>query len=122
MSAALPAPAGLGEAGAALWASIADGELVLRADEVAILREACSTRDAIATLAQASASEPAMIAGSRGQQVINPAFAELRQQRHLLASLLRQLDLPEDEDGDSSEWDGLTASQRARKAAGKRWR
>lgn len=125
MTAAPDAPAALGDAGRALWGSITLwgskdlDDLLLRPDDLAVLHEACATRDLIARLAEATKSAPVMMAGSRGQEVINPAIQELRQQRQLLASLLRQLGLPDYEDGEG--WDGLTSSQRARKAAGKRW-
>jgi hypothetical protein len=46
---------------------------------------------------------------------------EARQQRALLASLLSRLDLPEAADGGENPWDGLSASQRARKAARARY-
>jgi hypothetical protein len=62
-----------------------------------------------------------MIEGSRNQQVVHPGLQELRQQRQLLATLLRQMGIP-DPDGDGSDWDRLNSSQRARKAAGKRWK
>lgn len=112
-------PSELSAAGQRLWREVADGDLLLRPDELAVLAEACATRDVIVALAKATADAPAMIEGSRGQTVVNPGLQELRQQRQLLASLLRQLGIPDpDDDGD---WDGLSASQRARKAAGKRW-
>lgn len=147
MTTALDTPPDLGDAGLALWESITlwapgsdedpsddDSHLLWRPDDIAVLHEACATRDLIASLTGETKSAPAMMPGSRGQQVINPAIQELRQQRQLLASLLRQLGLPDHEgkvegkagSGESpepkGEWDGLSASQRARKAAGKRWR
>lgn len=116
-------PVGLGEAGRSLWVDVLEGDgevdVILRPDELAVLAEAAATRDVIVALAKATTDAPAMIEGSRGQMVVNPGLQELRQQRQLLASLLRQLGIPDsDDDGD---WDGLSASQRARKAAGKRW-
>jgi hypothetical protein len=112
-------PVGLGEAGRGLWVDVVEGDVVLRPDELAVLAEAAATRDVIVALAKATTDAPAMIEGSRGQVVVNPGLQELRQQRQLLASLLRQLGIPDPDDDD--DWDGLTASQRARKAAGKRW-
>lgn len=123
-------PEELRDAGRALWSAVGDDDLELRPDELAILAEACSTKDTIAALVEATASAPAMVDGSKGQQVVHPGLQELRQQRQLLATLLKQLSLPypADEDGEpengtgNPNWDGLTAEQRARKAAGKRWR
>jgi hypothetical protein len=109
----------LGKAGKKLWKAVGDDDLELRPDELAVLTEAAATKDTIAALAAATATAPAMVDGSRGQQVVHPGLQELRQQRQLFASLLRQLGIPDaDDDGN---WDGLSASQRARKAAGKRW-
>lgn len=116
--AAQRAPAGLGAKGKALWRTVTAG-LRLRADELEILAAACRTADQIADLE--AAIDKTLVAGSRGQLVVHPAIPELRQQRQLLASLLGRLDLPEDRSGIGSEWDGLTSSQRARKAARARW-
>jgi hypothetical protein len=112
------APRGLGKAGKALWKSVQNDDLELRPDEIAVLTEAAATRDVIASLAEATAREPAIVEGSKGQVIVHPGLQELRQQRALLASLLRQVGIPyPDEDG----WDGLSPSQRGRKAAAKRW-
>ena len=114
-------PGGLSEHGTALWESIVGIEdLELRADELEILSQACAMRDQIDRLQAVADSGPVEVPGSRGQVVIAPAIQELRHSRAELARLLRQLAIPDpaDEDGD---WDGLSASQRARKAAGKRW-
>src|SRR5687767_4470125 len=53
-----------------------------------------------------------LVPGSRGQQVINPSVAEVRQSRLALGKLLGQLDLPE------STRDAVTS---ARHAAERRW-
>lgn len=113
------APRDLGKAGKKLWKAVGDDDIELRPDELAVLAEAAATKDVITALAEATAGAPAMIEGSRNQQIVHPGLQELRQQRQLLASLLRQLGIPDaDDDG---TWDGLSATQRARKAAGKRW-
>jgi hypothetical protein len=77
-----------------LWRSVA-GVYQLRPDELAVLREACRIADTVARLEAALADQPVMVAGSMGQQVTNPLFAELRMQRQALAGLLRQLRLPD---------------------------
>lgn len=112
------APSGLGKPARALWRAVTAG-LVLRADELAILETACRTRDQIASLEQLLVASPAAIEGSRGQQVLHPAIAELRLQRQLLAALLAKLDMPEAAGG--TAWDGLSTSARGRKAALHRW-
>jgi hypothetical protein len=53
-----------------------------------------------------------LVAGSRGQKVVNPSVAEVRQSRLALGKLLGQLDLPE------STRDAVS---RARRAADARW-
>lgn len=115
------APEGLGHAGTALWESITtmqfDGDrLVLRPDELVVLATAARTADMVARLESEVGDGPLMIEGSKGQDVVHPAVVELRFQRAAVASLLRQLAIPEED-----SWDNLTASQRARKAARARW-
>jgi hypothetical protein len=113
-------PPELQEAGRALWEAVGDDDLEMRPDELAILTEAAGTRDVIANLVESVTGKPAIVTGSRGQDIVAPALQELRQQRQLLATLLRQLGFTDPEEGGES-WDNLTASQRARKAAGKRY-
>lgn len=110
-------PRELGKAGRKLWKAVGDDDLELRPDELAVLAEAAATKDVIASLVAATEGAPAMVDGSRRQMIVHPGLQELRQQRQLLASLLRQLGIP---DLDDDSWDGLTASERARKAALKR--
>lgn len=113
------APSGLKATGKRLWAQVTNG-LTFRPDELAILDQACRVADQVAALERVLAKSKSMIPGSTGQQVLHPAIAELRLQRSTLSTLLARLDIPE-ADGDLSEWDGLTASQRARRAARARW-
>lgn len=54
-----------------------------------------------------------LVPGSRGQQVVNPSVAEVRQSRLALGKLLGQLDLPEST---------REAVQAARRAAQAGWR
>lgn len=116
-------PEGLGERGSALWSAVVE-RCVLAAEELQLLTEACRTADDAERLAEALEGEPATVPGSAGQPVAHPLGSELRATRQLLARLLAQLDLPAEldgDDGDGSPWDGLSASQRARKAARARW-
>lgn len=114
-----PRAAGFAAAGARLWREVTAG-LELRPDELAILAAAARTADQIAALEQTVAASPPMIPGSKDQDVLHPAIPELRLQRQLLSTLLAKIDVPEHE-GVGGEWDGLTASSRARKAAAVRW-
>jgi hypothetical protein len=54
-----------------------------------------------------------LVSGSRGQEVINPSVAEVRQSRLALGTLLGQLDLPEST---------ADVTRSARNAAEARWR
>lgn len=101
-----------------------DRELLLRPDEAELVDQAAKVADTIAELEAVLAASPLMIEGSKGQQVVHPALAELRLHRVLLASLLGRLNLPEADTGDDQDrnpWDNLTASERARKAARAKW-
>jgi hypothetical protein len=116
------APANLGAAGRTLWRSLTTVEragvrIEYRPDELVTLTAAARTADTIADLEQIMTTTPLVVDGSRGQPIVHPAVVELRLQRAALTTLLRRLDLPDE----SSGWDDLTASQRARKAAHARW-
>jgi hypothetical protein len=87
--------------------------------ELELLVEACRTLDRCEALTTAVREEPLTTVGSRGQTVAHPLLAELRAERLLLARLLSQLGIPGEKTGD--DWDGLTASERARRAALHRW-
>lgn len=113
------APAGLAARGRRLWRAVA-ADFDLELDERELLTEACRSLDTCERLEEALRGAPLTTKGSRGQVVAHPLAAELRSERLLVARLLAQLELPDD-DGEGSDWDGLTASQRARKAARARW-
>ena len=86
-------PEGLGEAGSTLWDSLV-GEFELGPHEVRILIDACKVADVIDRCDQQAANDPLIAMGSMKQPVINPAIAEARVQRALLANLLSKLKLP----------------------------
>ncbi len=113
------APAGLGTRGRRLWRAVTDVyELSIAELEVLTLAARCLDRiEGIETTLRA---EPATVEGSKGQPRAHPLASELRSEVILAAKLLAQLGLPSDA-GDGSEWDGLTASARARKASRARW-
>lgn len=113
------APAGLKARGRRMWRAVAEGfELSLAERE--LLTEACRCLDRCEAVEAAMRGAPLTVAGSRGQIVAHPLAAELRSERTLMAKLLAQLGLPDEEDG-SSKWDGVSASQRARMASRARW-
>jgi len=113
------APAGLKARGRRLWKAVtADFELNLSERE--LLTEACRCLDNCERLETALKDAPLTVEGSRGQIVAHPLAGELRSERNLVAKLLAQLGLPDDA-ADGSAWDGLSSSQRARKAARARW-
>lgn len=110
-------PAGLGTPGTALWASVVE-HFDLRPDEVRILTDACWEADLIDRLATGLEGEPLVIEGSKGTLVAHPLLSEVRQHRAVLASLMRQLKLPDD--GNAAGAAG-ERSARARAAANARW-
>jgi hypothetical protein len=113
--AAKTAPAGLKTAGGNLWNDIASS-YELRADEMRVLEDAAREADLIATLDEGMSGASLLVRGSQGQEVINPLISELRQHRSTLASLLRQLKLPEENGAAAGE-----RSTSARAAANARW-
>jgi P27 family predicted phage terminase small subunit len=112
------APTGLGPRGKRLWKNVTK-DLELDIDDAELLIECCRTLDNCEKLEEALRTEPLTTEGSRGQLVAHPLRAELRSERILAAKLLAQLGIPDE--GDGNEWDGLTASQRGRKAVRARW-
>lgn len=115
-------PPNLGTVGARLWRDLT-GKYQFRADEGRILLDACGEADLIDTLQQALNGASLTVRGSMGQQVINPLISELRQHRSTLASLLKQLALPDEAGGVPGSVAGSKVrSTQARAAAQKRWR
>ena len=117
-------PAGLRAAGHELWsAHTADPDVTYRPDELAVLAEAAKVADVIARLEEALADGPVLLPGSRGQSRVSPVIIEARLQRGLLSALLGRLSIPDpaSTEGVAGEWDTMTASERARRAAGARW-
>ena len=115
--AAVRAPAGLAARGKRFWKTII-AEFELSDSERELLEECCRTLDQIDQLEGSIASLGAMVRGSTGQLVLNPAIAEARGQRALLHKLLAALALP-DEDGQTVP---AAVSQRGKAAAQARWR
>ena len=112
-----PAPKNMGARGLRFWRDIT-AQYVLRTDELRLLEDACRTMSLIDKLEQGVAENPLYLTGSQGQQVINPAISELRQQRNSLKSILAALNIPDEEAASS----GVEARRvQARDAAKSRW-
>lgn len=108
------APKDLSANGRALWRDVATS-YQLRVDEYRVLEDACREADLIDDLQIEAKGAERVVRGSQGQPVINPLISELRQHRSTLASLLRQLKLPDP--ADTAE----ARSTAARSAANARW-
>ena len=107
----------LGEDGRALYASITD-KYELNVDELELVTMASESADDLGRLEKALHGAPVMVAGSMGQEKVNPLFAEVRATRALIGQLLTRLKLPDAAvDSAKSEFNAA----RARKAAGSRW-
>jgi hypothetical protein len=92
------APKGLGLTGKRLWRDIS-GKYELRPDELRLLETSCKTADLIDRLEAAMDGQPAMVPGSRGQEIAHPLLAEIRMQRIAFSALLRSLKLPDEGSG-----------------------
>lgn len=114
------APSGLSAAGKALWRSVTAG-YTWRQDELKLLEQASRTADIVARLEAEVAAAPSLtVVNGAGTPITLPAVVELRLQRSLLSGLLGRLRWPDGSEV-AGEWDGITASQRARQAARARW-
>ena len=104
-------PAGLTDAGTALWADVT-GKYTLRADELRTLEAACRAADRVAVM-ELERDGAVMSTGSTGQPVVHPLIPEIRAHEAQIASLLAKLKLPDDSAGEQ------VSQQRA--AAQSRW-
>lgn len=115
-----PAPPGLTHRGAALWTAVV-ARYELRIDDLIVLAESARVLELVDVLAgQLAKAESWVVKGSMGQPAPHPLLGELRSARVLLASLLRQLKLP-DEIEDSTPVVETPTSIRARHASNARW-
>jgi hypothetical protein len=85
-------PRGLAAAGRRLWDAVTTG-YDLDAPELALLEEACKTRDLIAEL-RLKVAETGPIIDSRQGPRVSPAAVEARQQAAVLVKLVASLGLP----------------------------
>jgi len=108
-------PIGLGATGKDLWKRLT-GKYEFRPDELTVVERAARTADRLAAMEE-TLGGAITATGSMGQTVVHPLIPEIRSHTQLLASLMKQLNLPDDEAaaGESSR------STQARKAAQSRW-
>lgn len=99
-------PRGLNAAGRRLW-DVGTTEFEWAQHELAMLEEACRTRDRIVELDAAVTRDGLMLNSSQGMRV-HPAVAEARSQRLALARLLATLGIP------SLDSDDLPPARRVR--------
>jgi len=86
----LPPPDDLAEAGEAFWVAFTENVTELSPAARSLLVEVCRTHDAIEAL-QAEVAGGVMSTGSQGQEIVNPAVLEARNQRAMLHRLLAAL-------------------------------
>jgi hypothetical protein len=112
-----PAPAGLGPRAIELWQGVVS-RWDLRIDELLVLEAACHEVDLLDAIMERQKTEDLIGTGSQGQPVAAPLVSEMRMHRATLANLLKQLKLPDTDDGRAT----ATTSDLARRAANARWR
>jgi phage terminase small subunit len=114
-------PAGLGDAGRALWRRI-HGDLAegweLDERETYLLEQACLIADQVAALDAAVAREGVTVAGSMGQSRVHPAVQESRQLRLAQSRLLKSIELVDPVEVKKRM---SPTSRRASEAANVRW-
>lgn len=110
-----PEPPGLSPRASAFFERVT-GAYELGDDELEVLIEAVRMMSEIDALADALERDGITVAGSKGQTRVHPAVGEIRQHRMSLARLLKQLDLPA-EDEQPESW----RTRDARHAANARW-
>lgn len=114
------APMGLGPRGLKFWHEVNE-QYVLRSDELRVLEDACREMAIIDEMNKELSRVGVWMEGAAGQQRMNPLVAELRQHRMVLLSALRQLKLPDGEDGRGRVETPEEISAKARRAAHSRW-
>lgn len=107
-------PVGLGPRGSGFWDATV-GEFDLTRSELELLTEVCRVMDRLELLDVAVRADGAMVVGSAGQWVLNPALTEARGQQATLHRLIAALSLPDESAVPS------TSTVRARTAAKARW-
>jgi hypothetical protein len=111
------APNGLAAGGRKLWRDVLAG-FELRPDEERMLIAACRTVDELARLERALKNAKPVVAGSKGQDRVNPLFGEVRAHRLALRQLLAAIGIEEAADDRHA---GDVRSNAGRKLARQRW-
>lgn len=99
-----------------LWADTTSDYELSRHERV-ILEGACRELDIVSRLEDQLDGADLIVRGSMGQDTANPLLAEVRQHRASVASLIKLLKLPENEESTAS----ADRSSSARAAAQVRW-
>lgn len=110
-------PSGLGRRGGKFWGDIAEN-YDLSGSELEILTETCRILDRLELLNGDIADRGVTVAGSQGQEVLNPSLQEARQQEVILHRLLVALAIPDVETGETIRG---ARSQAAQAANDTRW-
>src|SRR4051794_18491066 len=117
---AVRTPTALGSKARRLWSEVVAG-FDLRPDELRLLEDACREVDVVERIEKALRdTNSLLIPGSKGQLRPNPLLAELRGHRLVLARLLHQVGIP-DEEPAAPALDARERSSSARRAANARW-
>lgn len=101
----------------ALWEDTTS-DFELSRHEKVILEAACREQDLVERIEKDLVNSKLIVLGSMGQEVANPLLGEVRQHRAAVASLIKQLKLPE---GEGEEQQQNPRSTTARAAANARW-
>jgi len=100
-------PAGLAEAGAKLWRSVAEG-FELDVHEELLLTQACRTADILDRLDVEARANPVTVINVKGDRVAHPALTESRQQSIVLSRLIASLRMPSGEAEDRPQRRGAS--------------
>ena len=114
-------PVGLRDAGRTLWLRLHEQyDFTTAPERLTLLEQACRTADVVGRL-QDTVDQAAewRTRGSQGQVVSIPELNELRQHRAQLATLIRALGLPDEEETTSGGY--LTRSELGKRGAAARW-
>ena len=116
-------PRGLEREGRALWRAMhREFSFDQEPGTLAILEQACRTRDEIDRLETAMEGQPYTVLGAAKQPVVNPLVSEARFQRALLAQLISRLGLPDNTPDDQIDELAERRSAAGRMGAKARWK
>lgn len=121
MSSTPKAPAGLAGRGRKFWRE-ACAKYEFDRQEVELLVEVCRSLDRLDALDALVAEQGQTVTGSTGQTVLHPGIAEARQQRIVLARLVKALAIPEGSVPAGGPAVDSATTEKARYAANARWK